>query len=58
VEAGNARPTPLPGWIPSAWSGQGSSCALAALGLLEARESAELRLRWNELMLRVRRKGD
>ena len=58
VEAGNARPTSLPSWIPTAWSGQGSSCAFAALGLLEEQETAELRLRWNELMLHVRRKSD
>lgn len=57
-EAGSAGPTTLPSWIPTDWSNQGSSCAFAALGLLEAQESAEVRLRWNELMLRIRRKSD
>lgn len=50
----DAKPTLLPGWIPTAWSGQSSSFALAALGLLE-QEKAELLLRWNGLMLSVRR---
>ena len=58
VEAAGARPTSLPVWIPTAWSGQGSTCAFAALGLLEEQETAELRLRWNELMVHVRRRSD
>lgn len=58
VEAGDAKATSLPSWIPTAWSGQGSSLAFAALGLLEEPETAELRLRWNELMLHVRRQSE
>ena len=57
ADARDADPTLLPSWIPAAWSGQSNAFAFAALGLLEEREEAELRLRWNGLMLSVRRKS-
>jgi beta-ketoacyl synthase-like protein len=58
ADARDASPTLLPSWIPAAWSAQSSSFAFAALGLLEEQEKAELLLRWNGLMLSVRRKSD
>jgi hypothetical protein len=53
----DAAPALLPSWIPTAWSAQSSSFAFAVLGLLEQQEKEELRLRWNGLMLSVRRKS-
>lgn len=57
AEAQDAKPTSLPAWIPTAWRGQSSSFAFAALGLLEEQEEAELLMRWSGLMLSVRRKS-
>ena len=53
--AGIQAPSPLPPWLPAAWSGHSSARALTALGLLEAGPEAECRLSLGAQLLTLRR---
>jgi len=52
---GATPPSPMPPWLPAAWSGHSSARALAALGLLEAAEGSCFRMTLGGQLLSIRR---